>query len=204
MPGVGDSVELLLADDLSYQARAVGVEETTIVLVLAIEGRDPLELGEVPSMRIEFAAERGLVQLSGHGEIQARDVVRFIAEGEVEVQQRREFVRVRAVRPAAVAAVEEDGSVGEWIETLTVNLSGNGVLLAGPESLRLDAPVRFRLALVDGEPYVEGSGVIARVTGEGRRGIAIRQLDVDDHRRLVHFIFERERIARRLMRDGEL
>jgi hypothetical protein len=188
----------------AFDARVTRVNDDEIVVVLLLEARDSINPGDVASMQLEFGGPRGLVTLEGEGTVEDHDVVRFRMDGAVDVVQRRGFVRVRVVRPMAVAPIDEHGHVGPWIDTLTVNLSGNGVLAAGPDTLEPDTEVRFRIRLSEGERPIEGSGRIARASEDGHRGIRILEMSEDHRDRLVAFIFERERIARQLTRDGEL
>lgn len=206
LPDAGQGVNLRLPEREPLSARAVRVEVEAgeIVLVLALEARDSLPRGELRTMEIEFTARNGLVLLEGNGRVESHELVHFRLAGAVEVQQRRDFVRVQAVRPMAIARVRGDDTTGEWIDTLTVNLSGNGLLAAGPDTLEVGDRVRFRIRVVEHEPFIEGDGTVTRITDKGQRGIRIEQLADEDRRQLVQFIFERERIARRLMRDGEL
>jgi hypothetical protein len=204
LPEVRQDVDLTLPGRERFAARVTQVSETEVVLVLLLEARDPLQLGEVAEMALEFAGPRGLVRIEGQGRVTAYDVVHLKLEGAVEVVQRRDFVRVRAVRPLALAPVDEEGRVGAWLDTLTINVSGNGLLASGPDTLQLDTAVRFRLRVVEGEPPIEGLGRVARAAVEGHRGIAIEELTDEGRKRLVAFIFERERIARRMTRDNEL
>lgn len=204
LPEVRQDVDLTLPGRERFAARVTRVSDTEVVLVLMLDARDPLQLGEVTEMALEFPGPRGLVRIEGQGRVIAYDVVQLRLEGAVEVVQRRDFVRVAAVRPMALAPVDEEGRVGRWIDTLTVNVSGNGLLAAGPDNLLIDTPVHFRLRVIEGEPPIEGRGRVTRTSDEGHRGIAIDELSGDGRRRLVAFIFERERIARRMTRDGEL
>jgi hypothetical protein len=204
LPDAGQGVDLHLPAREQLSARAVRAEADEILLVLMLDARDPLRPGEVSTMEIEFTARNGLVRLEGNGTVESDDLLNFRLEGAVEVQQRRDFVRVQAVRSMAIAPVLDDDATGDWIDTLTVNLSGNGVLAAGPDTLQLEDRVRFRIRLAEHGPDIEGEGSVVRITDEGQRGIRVEQLADDDCRQLVHFIFERERIARRLMRDGDL
>jgi PilZ domain-containing protein len=203
-PEIRQPVLLTLPGVDSFQARVTRVDHREIVLVLLLEARNPVKPGDVASMRIEFGGPRGLVKLEGEGVVEDHDVVRFHMAGAVDVEQRRDYVRVRAVRPMAIARVDEEGTVGRWIDTFTVDLSGNGLLASGPDTLEIDADVRFRVRLVEGEPPIEGAGTVARASDGGHRGIRITDLGEDARKRLVAFIFERERIARKLTRDGEL
>jgi len=204
LPAVRQDVDLILPGRERFAARVTRIGEEEVVLVLLLEARDPLQLGDVAEMAMEFAGPRGLVRIEGSGSVQAYDVVVLNLTGAVEVVQRRDFVRVRAVRPMALAPIDAEGGIGAWIDTLTINLSGNGILASGPDTLPLDTPVQFRVRVVEGEPPIEGVGRIARASDEGHRGIAIEQLSDENRRRLVAFIFERERIARRMTRDSEL
>lgn len=188
----------------AYDARVLAVSDSEIVVALLLEARNPVKPGDVRSMELVFGGPRGLVTLEGEGTVEEHDLVRFRMEGAVEILQRRDFVRVRVVRPMAVAPVDEEGNVGEWIDTLTINLSGNGLLASGPDTLALDSEIRFRLRLVEGEAPLQGVGRVMRASDEGHRGIRILEMDEDARRRLVAFIFERERIARKMTRDAEL
>lgn len=204
LPAVRQDVDLILPGRERFAARVTRIGEDEVVLVLMLDARDPLQLGDVAEMAMEFAGPRGLVRIEGSGSVQAYDVVVLNLTGAIEVVQRRDFVRVRAVRPMALAPLDAEGEVGAWIDTLTVNLSGNGILASGPDTIPLDTPVHFRVRVVEGEPPIEGVGRVARASDEGHRGIAIEQLSDENRRRLVAFIFERERIARRMTRDSEL
>jgi PilZ domain len=204
LPEVRQDVDLTLPGHERFPARVTRVSETEVVLVLLLELSRPLQLGDVAEMALEFAGPRGLVRIEGQGRVLASDAVQLRLEGAHEVVQRRDFVRVAAVRPLAVAPIDDEGTVGQWMDTLTVNVSGNGLLAAGPDTLLIDTAVRFRLRVVEGEPPIEGLGRVARTSDEGHRGIAIEELTDEGRRRLVAFIFERERIARRMTRDSEL
>lgn len=203
-PDVRQPAILRLPGDESYDARVISVDAREIVLVLLLEARDPVKPGDVASMELEFGGARGLVTIEGEGTVEEHDLVRFRMDGAVEILQRRDFVRVSVVRPMAIAPVEEDGRVGPWIDTLTINVSGNGLLASGPDTLAIDADVHFRLRLHEGEAPIQGVGRVMRASDEGHRGVRILEMSEDARRRLVAFIFERERIARRLTRDAEL
>ncbi len=203
-PELRQDVLLTLPGRETYGARVTRVSDDEVVLVLMLDARGPLTPGDFVPMVLEYPGSRGLVRLEGHGAVATRDLVRFRLDGDGDVLQRRDFVRVRVVRPLALAPVQPDDSLGEWVDTLTANLSGNGLLAAGPETLEIGDPVCFRVSTTSGEPPVEGRGRVARVTDAGQRGIAIEELDAEARRRLVRFIFECERLARQRTRDGEL
>jgi len=205
LPELRQDVVITLPDLRQFRGRVSRVTDAEIVVVLMlVDARDPLTLGDASPMRIEYPAPRGLVRLEGRGTVATHDLVRFHHDGAVDVVQRRDFVRVRVVRPLALAPVGEDGMSGEWTDTLTVNVSGNGLLAAGPEALGVGDAVAFRLTAAEDEPPIAGRGRIARIGEDGQRGIAIEEIDRDARRQLVRFVFEQERIARQRTRDGEL
>lgn len=204
LPELRQDVVLTLPSHLQYQARVSRVTDDEIVLVLLLDARNPLSPGEVKAMAVEYPGPRGLVRLEGQGTVATYDLVRFRLDGAVDVLQRRDFVRVRVVRPLEIACIGEDDQPGEWARALTVNVSGNGLLSTGPDTLAVGDAVAFRLAALDDEPPIAGRGRVARIGDDGQRGIAIEQLDGEGRRQLVRFVFEQERIARQRTRDGEL
>lgn len=207
LPELRQDVVITLPDLQQYRGRVSKVTDHEIAVVLMlVDRRDPLTLGDASPMVIEYPAPRGLVRLEGRGTVATHDLVRFHHEGAVDIVQRRDFVRVRVVRPLALAPVGEDGMPGEWVDALTVNVSGNGLLATGRtgiDSLAVGDEVAFRLTPNEGE-QIAGRGRVARIGDDGQRGIAIEELDRDARRQLVRFVFEQERIARQRTRDGEL
>lgn len=204
LPELRQDVVITLPDREQYRGRVATVTDSEIAIVLMLDARMTLTLGDASPMWIEFPAPRGLVRLEGRGSVATHDLVRFEHEGAVDVVQRRDFVRVRVVRPLAIAPVGEDGMPGEWVETLTVNVSGNGLLASGPSTIELGDEIAFRLTAGEDEEPIGGHGRVARIGDDGQRGIAIEQIDREARRQLVRFVFEQERIARQRTRDGEL
>jgi hypothetical protein len=205
LPELRQDVVITLPGRTQHRGRVSRVTDAEIVVVLMlVDVRNPLTLGDASPMTIEYPAPRGLVRLEGRGTVATHDLVRFHHEGAIDIVQRRDFVRVRVVRPLAIALVGDDGTPGEWVDALTVNVSGNGLLASGPDAVGVGDAVAFRLTATDGEPPIAGHGRVARIGDDGQRGIAIEQLDRDSRRQLVRFVFEQERIARQRTRDGEL
>lgn len=204
LPQLRQDVIVTLPDREQYRGRVSRVTDTELTIVLMLDARPALGLGDASPMVVEYPAPRGLVRLEGRGTVATHDLVRFRHEGAVDVVQRRDFVRVRAVRPLAVAPVGEDGEPGAWTHALTVDVSGNGLLATGPQIVGVGDEIAFRLTPAEGAPPIEGRGRVARLGDGGRRGIAIEQIDRDARGQLVRFVFEQERIARQRTRDGEL
>lgn len=106
--------------------------------------------------------------------------------------QRREYVRVMSARPVLVYR----GRDGRSVSSYTVDVSGGGMMLAGPDTLRPGEQISFRLTIVQGEQPIEGWAQVVRGDRGGRRCVAFTSIADLDRRRLVRFIFERQRIER--------
>jgi c-di-GMP-binding flagellar brake protein YcgR len=116
------------------------------------------------------------------------------------VLQEREFVRIKSARPVLVYA----GGDSLQIRSYTVDISGGGFLLAGPDTLKIGEEVKFQLTLTPGDSAIVGTGKVVRTDSRGRRAVAFDGISDFDHRRLVRFIFECQRSERRrgLMEDS--
>jgi c-di-GMP-binding flagellar brake protein YcgR len=114
--------------------------------------------------------------------------------------QRREYVRVSRARPATIR--REQGRA--TVSTYSIDLSGLGILLAGPETLALGERVKFRLSLADEQTPIVGEAIVARLDSRGYRAIRIDRISEGDHRRLVRYVFERQREERRRDSESEL
>ena len=148
------------------------------------QGSDPLVL--------ECTSEHGVVRFAGHAVLEESDLVRFRVDDPPEVEQRREFVRVVAPRQVVLAVLGE----GMIDRAYSLDLSGGGMLLSGPDSLKIGDHIRFRLQLDSGSPAIKGRGRVVRCAGEAQRGIVFEDIDPQDRDRLIRFIFQRQRESR--------
>jgi c-di-GMP-binding flagellar brake protein YcgR len=115
------------------------------------------------------------------------------------VTQQREFVRLKANRPVLVYA----GRDRRPVHSYAVDLAGGGLLLAGPDVLEIGESVEFQLMLTPGGEPVVGVGTVVRSDVEGRRAISFTDVSDLNRRRVVRFIFERERAERRRMLEAD-
>jgi hypothetical protein len=155
----------------------------------------PLSPHELDGMVLEFVAPQGRVRLSGTTTIENPsdpDVLRIESPRSIEVLQEREYVRIMAARPALVYA----GPNKIAVESYTVDLSGGGFLLAGPDTLKIGEEVQFKLTLTPGDLVISGTGEVVRVDRQGRRAVAFKSITELDRRRLIRFIFECQRAER--------
>ncbi len=113
--------------------------------------------------------------------------------------QRRQYVRVARARPVTLRRGFERNAVS----TYSIDLSGLGILLAGPDTLALDERVRFRLSLADDEEPVVGEATVVRLDPRGYRAIRLDEISELDRRRLVRYVFDCQREDRRRQVERE-
>ena len=195
LPGPSDSVVIGVPRGGHMPARVLERGPDTLLLAITVPTR-PLTPAQLQDLVVEYNSARGRVRLHGAFAVEdpaEPDVVRMRQPRSVEVLQERDYVRIRAGRPVIVYRGSDHGR----IESFTVDVSGGGLLLAGPDTLAVGEQMTFRLSLAAGEPPVAGTGQVVRVDAVGRRAIAFTEISDLDRRRLVRFIFECQRAERR-------
>jgi c-di-GMP-binding flagellar brake protein YcgR len=158
------------------QARVVEREEDSLLVGVMFRTERPLHAGSLDDIVLEYASHRGRVRVRGTVTLEDSDLLRFRELCSTEVLQEREYVRVKATRPVMVCTGGSQGTVRSY----SVDLSGGGMLLAGPNTLK-----------------IAGSGTVVRTDSRGHRAISFEDIGEGDHRRLVRFIFECQRAERR-------
>ena len=195
LPEVHDVVSLSLASGGRIPARVLERGADTMLVAITVPTR-PLSPAQMQEMFVEYTGRRGRVRLRGSCLMEDpndSDLVRINSPRSVEVLQEREYVRIRSARPVLVYSARE----GTQMQSYTVDVSGGGLLLAGPETLEIGEEVKFRLTLTPGVLPVSGTGRVVRADGRGRLGVVFVEISDLDRRRLVRFIFECQRAERR-------
>jgi PilZ domain-containing protein len=192
---VGQDVFLILESGLLVSGSVDSIDGPALELSISCdEGRPELTAGAVT---LQFISRRGVCQLEG--EIpdvdSGRETLRFRPTSEVVLVQRREYVRVDAVIP--VVCVRAQQASRSRASTKTANLSGGGFLLVEGCGLHLDHVAHFILELGDGGEPVAVTGRVVRQTDTGELGVQIEQISRRDRERIVHWVFDRERVDRR-------
>lgn len=179
--------------------RLAGDDAESLLLVMLVESDRLGSKGE-ETVLFESTSEHGLVRVHGQAVLEERDLVRFHVQTDPEVIQRRDWVRVRAPQPVVLALVGDGGLIASH----SIDVSGGGMLLSGPETLELDDRVRFRLHLDDLAPPIKGRGRVVRHGSGEQRGIVFEEISRKDRERLVHFVFDRQRLERAKTRGDAL
>jgi c-di-GMP-binding flagellar brake protein YcgR len=107
--------------------------------------------------------------------------------------QEREYVRVMSARPVLVYRGPDQRPISSY----TVDVSGGGLLLAGPDTLTVGEQISFQLTTAPGTPPIAGTGTVVRRDARGRRPISFTSISDLDRRRLIRFIFDCQRLERR-------
>jgi hypothetical protein len=175
------------------QARIVERDGEQLLVALMFRVERPLDPGRLDELQLEFTNPRGRVRLQGTVTLEDRELLRFSELRSHELIQEREYVRVPSTRPVLVLTGSSQGT----IQTYSVDLSGGGILLAGPSTLKVGEQVQFRLTIAKGAPPIAGVGTVVRTDTQGRRALCFDEIREGEHRRLVRFIFECQRTERR-------
>jgi hypothetical protein len=194
LPDHGDQLSLALASGERLPARVLERGVNTLLLAITVV-TGPLSAGQLEGLVVEFTAPHGRVRLQGKITLEdpaEPDVLRMDAPRSVEVLQEREYVRIDAARPVLVYTGRDTLEV----QSYTVDLSGGGFLLAGPDTLKIGEEVSFQLSLTPGVPPISGTATVVRVDRQGRRAAAFHEISDLDRRRLVRFIFDCQRAER--------
>jgi hypothetical protein len=193
LPKRSDAVTIVRPSGERVQARVAECDGEQLLVALMFRIERPLNDGRLNELQLEYTSPRGRVRLRGAVTIEDRELVRFRELQTPETIQQREYVRVQSTRPVLVITGSSQGT----IQTYSVDLSGGGMLLAGPSTLKVGEQVQFRLTTAKGAPPINGVATVVRTDTQGRRALCFDEIAEGEHRRLVRFIFECQRAERR-------
>jgi hypothetical protein len=175
------------------------VRGDSVYVVVAV--RDPKAKRVIGSEgAIEVASPRGLQRWPARlDEVSNTGVLLLRLTGEVVKIQRREWARVPAALKIFVKVIDDPKLGGG--DTMSLNISGGGVLINDPWRLPLGVDVRLHIELAEGEEPVRALGRLVRDVPIEKKGIRFEDMSRDDAERLLKFIRERERAALRIAKD---
>jgi c-di-GMP-binding flagellar brake protein YcgR len=198
LPERADAVTIVRPSGERVQARVAERNGEELLVALMFRVERPLDDGRLEELQLEFTTPRGRIRLNSTVTLEDRELLRFRAPHAIELIQEREYVRIQSTRPVLVITGSSQGTV----QTYSVDISGGGMLLAGPSTLKVGEQVEFRLTIAKGDSPIAGVGTIVRTDTQGRRALCFDEIGEGEHRRLVRFIFECQRAERRRGLEG--
>ena len=150
----------------------------------------PLGEAERRSIVIEVTDDGRTTRLGGSASVLDEQTLRF---NQLHVVQRREYVRVKATLPVQIKPAGEDAE----LECVSLDLSGGGMLLHGLDTLAAGDVVAFAVSLGEDDRELAGEATVVRVELEGNCALCFETISEADRRRLIRFIFDRQREERR-------
>lgn len=192
LPDRQQPVTVAMPDGQRLPGRVADREQDELLVMLMVPIGEPLTDAQLRRIVLELSGSKGLVLLGGNATAEESDLLRFRDLHALDVLQRREYVRVKAARTVLVTI---PGSYAP-IESCSVDISGGGMLLGGLDHVNVGEQVSFRLTTDPDSPQIAGSGTVVRCDPGGHRAIAFDSISDGDRRRLIRFVFERQRSER--------
>jgi c-di-GMP-binding flagellar brake protein YcgR len=192
----GEHVQISLPHIGLLPATVETTEPGAVVVTLAVDDARVKRLAGA-EVAIEHATGRGINRFNGTLELNDRrpEQLRVVLSGDSERIQRREWARVEATVPVSVKGIDEP--VGG--ETVTLNISGGGILVKDPWKMPLGIDVRVELEVEPGFK-ISALGRVVREPAPDQKGIRIDSIGREDSERLVKLVRDRELAALRMSR----
>jgi hypothetical protein len=193
----GEHVQISLPHIGHLPATVESTEPGALVCVLAV-GDPRVKRLQGAEVGVEHATGRGINRFGGilHLNDARPEELRIVLSGDAERIQRREWARVDATLAIKVSGIDEN--VGG--DTVTLNISGGGVLIKDPWRIPLGVDVRIELEVEAGSAPIRALGRVVREPAPDQRGIRIDSIAREDEERLVKLVRDRELAALRMSR----
>jgi PilZ domain len=193
----GDHVQVSLPHVGQLPATVESAEPGVLVLALAV-GDPRVKRLAGSEVGVEHATGRGINRFGGilHLDDKRPEILRVAVVGDAERIQRRDWARVDATLAVRVKGIDEN--VGG--ETVTLNISGGGILVKDPWRMPLGIDVRIELEVEPGAEPIRALCRVVREPARDQKGIRIDNIAREDEERLVRLVRERELAALRMAR----
>lgn len=190
LPEHAATVTLIPSSGEKLPARVLESGPQRLLVALMVPA-DTLTRGQLDGAVLEFNSANGRVRLTGTAALDPsdREVVCIERPSAVEVAQERQAFRIKTARPVLLYV----GPSRMEVQSFTVDVSGGGFLLAGPDWLKVGEEIQFLLTLTPGALVISGTGKVVRIDAQGHRAIVFDEVSELDRRRTVRFIFETQR-----------
>lgn len=198
----GSLGRLFAADGASVPVSITHGEDAVLLLIL--DGPPDFTRGPLSELTLESTGGRGVLRTPGSAVHVGPNLLRFSVDQLADVVQRREFVRVMATQKVTLES--EDGAL--LLDTLTINISGGGMLVKVPRHVELPpGDLYFTLNLgVERHADQEITGTARAVRNRGPRSVAVSFCAIThaNQERLIRFIFDRQRVALAVTRSDSI
>lgn len=163
------------------------------ILLVVLDDPRKLDQRSLLGLTLESTGGRGILRTSGSGQRVEDNLIRFFLDDLGDLLQRREYVRVTAAQPVVLLDLND----AVILKTVTMNLSGGGMLVKRPTSMLLEGQLSFHLYLsfTEGGERISGRGHVIRQVGFDASAIGFTDIGRKQRERLIHFIFDKQRIA---------
>jgi len=172
--------------DIGPLPALVEIDARHATAVLLVRPLHALEDVVGTHVSIDVATRRGLLHCDARvAAIRDGDVLDLEVDGDREIIQRRSYARVDAVLEVTVTP---------GIPATAMNISGSGAVVSHLDDLEPGDPVELSLKLAPHEPPIVIGGRVVRECAENLRAIHFEQVARADRERIVHWVFERQRL----------
>jgi c-di-GMP-binding flagellar brake protein YcgR len=201
LPEPGQQVFVVAPSGAAINAHVRDVSNKCTTLSFPEKATDPVSELAGGHVAIQYTNNRGVCRVDGVAhQAKGEGFLRVDHTGEVQLIQRREFVRVDATVRVIYRPMDPTFST---VETSSMNVSGGGFMISGSDGLHMHDVLPFTLEL-DGDPRESGVleviGRVVRAT-RGGLGIELQQIDERERERLIRWVFARERLGRQIVRE---
>ncbi len=141
---------------------------------------------------IDIVTSRGLMHVDAClAGVRDGDVLDLEFSGKAQLIQRREYARVDAYLQVTVSPLPGGD---QRIPTVIVNISGSGAVVSHLGSCAPGDGVDLWLSLSPADAAIPISGRVVRKCDEHLRAVHFESVGMKDRERIVHFVFERQRM----------
>jgi hypothetical protein len=190
LPEPPHPVKLVFPGGRNMPARVTQRDGDELVVLMLYPLPRPIRDAERNSIVIEVIDDGHISRLGGRASLVDHETLRF---ADLHFVQRREYVRIKATVPVFVTPSGERYQ----IQCASLDLSGGGMLLRGLDMLAIGDHIEFSFAIGEDNTEITGTAAIVRCDEQGNSALCFEQISEADRRRLIRFLFERQREERR-------